>query len=123
VEKLTSSVTEEVRRLNECIKPGVEDMGACLGINGLEQAKLYAHMEVCLVIVVHIRFIVVVVHVSFIVVVVVVVVVVVERHGCLFRDQRAGASQALLAYGGSLCNIRLTRTFSTIATTTTVYDY
>jgi hypothetical protein len=47
VEKLTSSVTEEIRKLNECAhKPGAEDLGACLGIHGLEQAKLYSMMEV-----------------------------------------------------------------------------
>jgi hypothetical protein len=47
VEKLTSSVTEEIRRLSECArKPGADDLGACLGINGMEQAKLYSMMEV-----------------------------------------------------------------------------
>lgn len=46
VEKLTNSVTDEIRRLNECSnKPGADDLGACLGIHGLEQAKLYALME------------------------------------------------------------------------------
>lgn len=47
VEKLTSSVTEEIRKLDECTrKPGADDLGACLGIHGMEQAKLYSMMEV-----------------------------------------------------------------------------
>ena len=35
----------QVKRLGQCTHSGVEDMGACLGINGLDQTRLYAMME------------------------------------------------------------------------------
>ena len=43
--KLTDKVEDEVKRLGQCAYAGVEDMGACLGINGLDQTRLYAMME------------------------------------------------------------------------------
>ena len=43
--KLTDKVEDEVKRLGQCAHSGVEDMGACLGINGLDQTRLYAMME------------------------------------------------------------------------------
>ena len=43
--KLTDKVEDEVKRLGQCAHAGVEDMGACLGINGLDQTRLYAMME------------------------------------------------------------------------------
>jgi len=45
VTKLTGKIDNELERLGECVRPSVDDPGACLGINGLEQPKLYAMME------------------------------------------------------------------------------
>jgi len=45
VKKLTDKVNAEVERLQECERQNWEDTAACLGINGLEQARLYAMME------------------------------------------------------------------------------
>ena len=36
----TDQVEDEVKRLGQCAHAGVEDMGACLGINGLDQVRL-----------------------------------------------------------------------------------
>eukprot|EP00908_Phaeocystis_cordata_P004612 Transcript_1501.p1 GENE.Transcript_1501~~Transcript_1501.p1 ORF type:complete len:653 (+),score=175.84 Transcript_1501:949-2907(+) len=43
--KLTDKVNAEVDKLNQCAASGWEDLQACLGINGLDQTKLYAIME------------------------------------------------------------------------------
>mmetsp|Transcript_25146 Transcript_25146/g.81887 ORF Transcript_25146/g.81887 Transcript_25146/m.81887 type:complete len:839 (+) Transcript_25146:3-2519(+) len=46
VDKLSAAISDEERRLGECAKPGAfEELGSCLGVQGLEQAKLYALME------------------------------------------------------------------------------
>jgi len=43
--KLTDEVTSEVERLADCARQNWEDTAACLGVTGLEQARLYAVME------------------------------------------------------------------------------
>jgi len=43
--KLTDKVNAEIERLNQCAQSGWEDLQACLGINGLDQTRLYAMME------------------------------------------------------------------------------
>jgi len=43
--KLTDKINAEIERLKDCERQNWEDTAACLGINGLEQEKLYAMME------------------------------------------------------------------------------
>jgi hypothetical protein len=43
--KLSDRVTAEMEKLHACAKVNYDDLGACLGVNGLEQQRLYAMME------------------------------------------------------------------------------
>jgi len=45
VAKLTEKVDIEVARLDSCAKSNHDDIVACLGLSGLEQARLYSEME------------------------------------------------------------------------------
>jgi len=45
VKKLSDKVNAEIDRLKDCERQNWDDIPACLGIMGLEQAKLYAMME------------------------------------------------------------------------------
>ena len=43
--KLTDKVNAEVEKLQQCAQSGWEDLQACLGVQGLDQTRLYAMME------------------------------------------------------------------------------
>lgn len=45
VKKLTEKVLSETERLKDCTRQNWDDLQACLGVNGLEQTRLYAMME------------------------------------------------------------------------------
>ena len=45
VKKISDKVEAEIAKLDSCAKQNWDDTAACLGINGLEQARLYAVME------------------------------------------------------------------------------
>jgi len=45
VAKLTEKIDQEERKLDGCAKSNHDDIVSCLGLSGLEQARLYAEME------------------------------------------------------------------------------